>query len=281
MTDYDHYFEYTNATTTNLDTISKKIDEGIDYVMKVWDDTIAAKGLDSGWGWLISPGLKAAYEWAKDNLEDELQKLVDEFEDFCEDLWDKINDLTGDPFMLMEMNQAYIKAASRIRDEKTIIDDIGYVLTESWEGDAFSSYSRVVTQQLQAISAVDSGLKDAATACAEGALQIRSIWRDCIDALLGVANTILDAIKDGTDAGQWVTFDAGPAIKVVGKCLTATIGFANQLERYFDENVTVKSSMWSTLNSGLDGLDANNQWPQLNSREAGALGNKDGYDEKV
>lgn len=280
MTEYDFYSDYTGDTELQLEDVKKKIEEGIEYITTTWNDSIIAKGLDSDWAWVISPGLKAGYEWAKGNLEDEIERLWDEFEKFCEDLWDEISDVTGEPWTLMSMNAAYIKAAGRIRDEKRVINDIGTRLALSWSGDAFTTYDAMVKEQTNAIVGVDTGLKAAATACAEGARQIRSIWRRCIDALLDVVDAILDAIKDGTDAGQWVTFDAGPAIKVIGKCLTATIGLVNDLEAYFDENVTVKVSMWSTLNSGLDGLDANNEWPAISGREVGELSDDGGYTEK-
>ncbi|MBM0126598.1 WXG100 family type VII secretion target [Pimelobacter simplex] len=280
MTEYDFYSDYTDDTELQLEDVKKKIEEGVDYIIDTWNDSIIAKGLDSDWAWVISPGLKAGYEWAKGNLEDEIERLWGEFEKFCEDLWDEISDVTGEPWTLMSMNAAYIKAAGRIRDEKRVINDIGTRLALSWSGDAFTTYDALVKEQNNAIIAVDTGLKSAATACAEGARQIRSIWRRCIDALLDVVDAILDAIKDGTDAGQWVTFDAGPAIKVIGKCLTATIGLVNDLEAYFDENVTVKLSMWTTLNSGLDGLDANNEWPSISGREIGDLSDEGGYTEK-
>jgi hypothetical protein len=101
-----------------------------------------------------------------------------------------------------------------------------------------------------------------------------------IEAILGVVDSILDCIKDGTDAGQWVTFDAGPAIKVIGKIVTEAIRLWNDLDRYFDDNTTVKLSMWRELNSGLDGLDANNSWPEISSRDSSDMDDKGGWTQK-
>jgi hypothetical protein len=174
----------------------------------------------------------------------------------------------------MEMNDAYLRAAAKLRDEKTVISDLTSEVSKHWEGEAWVAYQHVAAEQLAAINGVDKGLVRAATACAEGAQQIRSIWRDMIDAILDVVDTILDAIKDGTDAGQWVTFDAGPAIKVIGKIVTKALGLWNDLDRYFDTNVTVKLSMWRELNSGLDGLDANNEWPSVSGRDSADMDDK-------
>lgn len=277
---YDHYSEFTDDVDLDLQDIFDKIEEGVKYVWEKWDDTIAAKGLDSNWGW-ISPGAKLAYEHFKGKLEDEVKKLWDDFEKFCEDLWEKVEELAGDPFRLMEMNGDYLKAASRLRDEKTVIRDLTTEVSKHWSGDAYDSYVHVAKEeQLFAIQGVDAALVKAATACAEGAQQVRAIWRDLIDALLSAADTIFDGIKDGTDAGQWVTFDAGPAIKIIGKCLTEAIRLWNNLDRYFDTNATVKKSMWTDLNNGVDGLDANNEWPKISGRDKSDMGNKGDWGQK-
>jgi hypothetical protein len=273
---YNHYPEYTDDVEAKLNDISAKIEEGVQGVIDAFNDTIGSKD----WMWLVSPAVKAAYEWARDNLEDEIQRLWDEFKQVCEDTWEQVDDLTGDPWQLMEMNAAYLSAASRIRDEKRVIDNLTSEVSRHWSGVAYDAYSHVATEQTNAINAVDQGLVKAATACAEGAQQIRSIWRDCIDAMLDVVNSIADAIKDGTDAGQWVTFDAGPAIKVVLKVAVKALALWNQLDRYFDENATVKLSMWRELNSGLDGLDANNDWPSISSRDSGDIDDRGSWSPK-
>jgi hypothetical protein len=270
MTDYDHFPEFSDDVESQLDDVKEKIEQGVKQVVDTFNDTIGS----SGWMWFVSPAVKIAYELAKDNLEDEIQRLWDEFGRIVDDTWEKIDDLTGDPWELMEINAAYMRAAGRIRDEKTVIGDLSSEVRKHWDGQAWWSYFNVSGEQTKAVAGVDGGLVSAATACAEGAQQIRSIWRDMIDALIGVVNSILDAIKDGTDAGQWVTFDAGPAIKVIGKIITQALSLWNQLDRYFDENATVKVSMWRELNSGLDGLDANNDWPGISGRDADDLGDK-------
>jgi len=276
VTDYDYYWEYSDDVDAKIQEISDKVQEGVEYILGKWEDTIGS----SDWMWFVSPGVKIAYEIAKGNLEDEIQRLWDGFTDACEDMWEKVDDMTGNPWLLMDMNAAYLEAAGKVRDEKIVIGRLTNEVAKHWEGEAFTAYNRVCLEQSGAINAVDKGLVRAATACAEGANQIRSIWRDMIDAILGVVNSVLDAIKDGTDAGQWVTFDAGPAIKVIGKIVTEALSLWNQLDRYFDENVTVKVSMWREMNSGLDGLDANNDWPTIAGRDAADIGDRGDWGQK-
>ena len=274
MNDYGYYHQYSDDVEAKIQELHDKIEEGIQQVFDTFNDAIGSKG----WMWLVSPAVKIAFEMAKDRLEEEAQRLWDEFSDKVDEMWDKVEEMTGNPWNLMEMNQAYLDAASKIRDEKAVINDLTAEVGKHWSGVAYSAYSHAANRQLQAIAAVDKGLVSAATACAEGALQIRSIWRDMIDTILDTVNTILDAIKDGTDAGQWVTFDAGPAIKVVGKIAVMAVQLWNDLDRYFDTNTTVQLSMWRNLNGGLDGLDANNDWPALGSRDAADMDGKGGWD---
>ncbi|WP_134738335.1 hypothetical protein [Nocardioides sp. 503] len=269
MTTYDYYQDYNDDVDTKIQELSDKIEEGVQKVIDTFNDTIGS----SNWAW-ISPGLKIAYNMAKDKIEEEIEHLWNEFTKFCEDMWAKVEEMTGNPFHLMDMNASYLKAAGRIRDEKMVVDSLLAEVTKTWSGDAFISYRDAATRQKNAINAVDTGLVSAATACAEGAKELREVWRIMVDVLLDVVNAILDAIKDGTDAGQWVTFDAGPAIKVIGKIVTAALDLWNRLDAYFDSNVTVKLSMWRNLNEGLDGLNANNDWPVLSSRYTDEMNDK-------
>ena len=276
MTEYDHYSEFDTDVETKLEELHEKIQEGIDYIWQKWDDSI----LSSNWGWLISPGLKAAVELHKGNLEDEIEKLWDSFETKAEEMWDKVNDLTGDPWALMLMNDAYLTAAGKIRDETVVVGNMTAQVKKGWEGDAYDSYFNTATKQTNAITGVDKGLVAAAAACAAGALQVRSIWRDFIDEMLNIVDAILDAIKDATDAGQWVTFDAGPAIKVIGKIAVEALRFWNKLDSYFDTNATVNTGMWTDLNNGVVGLDGNNDWPKIPGYDLADLGNKGEWDHK-
>jgi hypothetical protein len=120
MTDYDYYYEYSDDVGKQIEEISKKIEEGVNTVIDTFNDTIGSKG----WMWFVSPGVKIAYEIATATREHDNTRLWDEFSRACEDMWEKVEEMTGNPWTLMEMNAAYLAAASRIRDEKTVIDDL-------------------------------------------------------------------------------------------------------------------------------------------------------------
>lgn len=271
MTDYAHHPDFRVAVETEMENFGKKIDEGLDYVADQWDKCV----MDSNWGWL-SPGLKGAYELAKNKCEDEMQTLVDEFKAEAAKIWEAVEKVTGDPLELMDMNAAYISAASALRDEKVVIGRLQSSVANHWSGDAFDAYSLMIGEQTNAIAGIDAGISSAATACAEGAMQINNIWNDIVSAILDYASKIVDAIVEGTDAGQWVSLDLGPALKVILDAVIAVAQLAVDLETYWAENATVKTDMWRQLNSGLEGLDANNKWPRI-AYYTGPMGSKNGW----
>jgi uncharacterized protein YukE len=258
MTEYAHHSDMRVDVQKELDGFRDKIKEGLDWVSDQWDGCI----MDSGWGWL-APGPKAAYELAKNHVEGKMQELWDDFEEKCKQIWESVQEVTGDPFELMEMNQAYLDCAGRIRDEGIIMARLKTEVAEHWEGVSYNAYADLITEQSKALTGIDSGITQAATACAQGAQQINSIWNDVVKAILDYAGKVVGAIKDGTDVGQWVTLDLGPALKIILDAALAVAALALKLETYWAENATVKTDMWRRLNSGLPGLDANNDWPRV------------------
>jgi hypothetical protein len=275
MTEYAHHPDFRAAVETEMETFAEKIDEGLQWVSEQWEKCV----MDSNWGWL-SPGLKGAYELAKNKCEDKMNELVQDFEEKAKEIWEKVDDVTGDPLELMAMNEAYISAAGALRDEKIVIGRLQSSVASHWSGDAFDAYSNMITEQTNAIAGIDAGISQAATACAEGAQQINDIWNDIVAAILDYASKVVDAIKEGTDAGQWVTLDLGPALKVVLDAVIAVAKLALTLEKYWAENATVKTDMWRQLNSGLDGLDANNDWPRI-GYYTGQMDGKGGWNGKT
>ena len=86
-----------------------------------------------------------------------------------------------------------------------------------------------------------------------------------VDTILDIAGSVVAAIKDGTDAGQWVTLDAGPAIKVIGEVAIEVLRLANELLGFWADNTTVNLAVWTGLNDGLVGLRSGNAWPDIDS----------------
>ncbi|WP_426247068.1 WXG100 family type VII secretion target [Nocardioides sp. LHG3406-4] len=276
MTEYSHHPDFRSDVEKKVQEFSDKIQEGVNWVIDEWEKCIG----NQNWMWIVSPAVKLAYELAGDRLQDAINAIWDYWEEKSQEIWDSVDNVAGDPFELMAMNEAYHAAAGAIRDEKIVLGRIVSTASSHWEGLAFTAFSDTIEEQKNAIAGVDSGLTSAATACAEGAKQINDVWNDIVDGILDYASSIVDAIKEGTDAGQWVTLDTGPAIKVILDAAIKVAQLALVLEKYWAENATVKASMWTGLNSGLDGLDANNDWPNIASARSSDMNDKDDWDQK-
>lgn len=255
--DLGFFTDFTGDVDDILEQCRQKIEEAIDWVCDRWDDTVDT------WKQVVSPAFAYLVHRAADKLEEAFEVVWDEFSSFCVDLWNEIDKMAGGPFELMNMSDAYTNAAAHLRDEAGIVERIKDRVTDHWKGDAADAFNDVMVEQTKAFQAVDEGLTKAATACQGGSLKIRSIWRDVIDTLLAIVSQILDCIKEGTDAGQWVTLDTGPLIKFFGEIFVKVAELGNTLERYFDQNATIELGMWRNLNAGLPGLQAGNTWPDI------------------
>jgi uncharacterized protein YjbJ (UPF0337 family) len=272
--DYNFVGEFTDDATELLEQLKAKIEEGIEWVVDQWNDHMDSWKMKIE---MMTPIIAYQAMQAAEALEAALKKLWDIFADFVTDLWDKIDKMVGGPWALMEMSDYYTWASAHLRDEGTLVARMNDRLSEHWEGDARDAFGKVTKEQVAAINGVSAGLTAAAAACAGGAYQLRSVWRDVISTVLNLANNMLDCIKDGTDVGQWVTFDTGPALKFYGKIGVELVSLANNLESYFDDNATVQHAMWADLNTGVAGMLAGNTWPNVEPSKQHDMNSKDDY----
>jgi uncharacterized protein YjbJ (UPF0337 family) len=273
--DYNYFGEFTDDADDLLDQLEAKIQEGVDWVIQQWEDHMNSWKMKLELS--VSPAIAYLAHQAVQKLEAALKELWDLFSDFVTDLWAKIDKMIGGPWALMQMSDYYTWASAHLRDEGTLVARMNDRLSEHWEGDARDAFGKVTAEQVAAINGVSDGLTAAAAACAGGADQLRSIWREVIKTVLTLAGNMLDCVKDGTDVGQWVTFDTGPALKLYGKIGVELLDLANTLESYFDENATVQHAMWADLNTGVDGMLAGNTWPNVEPSKQHDMDSKDDY----
>lgn len=266
------YVDFQDEVQAMLETVRDKIQEGIDWVADQWDGSI----LDS-WLKYTSPAVYAAGKYALSKLEDAFDALWDAFEEAVPKVWEQVRTLFATPWGLMALSEAYSEAAGQLRDEEIAVDRLTRHLQKGWSGDAWTAYNGVATEQKKAILAVNTGLTAASTACAAGAKQIRETWSAVIDTILKLAGQVVSAIKDATDAGQWVTLDAGPAIKVIGMISIEILSLANKLAGFWADNQTVNLAVWTGLNDGLVGLRSGNTWPDIDSYDLDDVRDEGGW----
>ena len=272
-TQYDTSFiDWQDEVERMLETLEEKIQEGVDWVLDQWDGSI----LDS-WLKYTSPAAYAAGKYALSRLEDAIQRIWDEFERILPEVWEQVRRLFATPWGLMDLSERYSEAAGALRDEEIAVERLTRHLQKGWSGDAAAAYAGVAAEQKNAILAVNTGLTSASSACATGARQVWATWQAVVDTILDIAGSVVAAIKDGTDAGQWVTLDAGPAIKVIGEVAIEVLRLANELLGFWADNTTVNLAVWTGLNDGLVGLRSGNAWPDIDSYDRDDVGDGSGW----
>ncbi len=241
------YVDFTDDVEEYLEKVQAKIKEGIDWVWDQWDNSIVNK-----YGKWVSPVAWWAINNAKDNLEDACNSIWDKFEEVCEGVWEKVKELFATPWGLMDMSNQYSSAAGILRGEATLIDRIKRHIQKGWSGDAFVSYGGLTDEQKNALNGLATGLSTASTACATSAKQIWDIWISLLNYVLDQLNTVLGKIKDATDAGQWVTLDAGVVTSLIGQLLVNVGKLVTKLVGFWADNQTVNFAVWNGLNDGKD-----------------------------
>jgi len=260
------YLAFQDDVQTHLDQVEQGIKTAIDGVRRKWDDSWLGSGLMSA-----SPGAALLAHHSATNLETAFQEIWDAFSDGCGKIWNKAGQLTGDPDALFDLNQYYNDAASRLVDEKVSIQRMVRAVGKHWEGNAWISYKGLAAEQCDAIDAITSGLRTAATACMHSRKQLKDIRNGFLRALFDYARDVVDAIDEGTDVGKLLTLDIGPAVKAVADVVLTVEQLTLDLASFYDENTSADTDTWRQLNGGLSGLSANNDWPSLSMDDVGDM----------
>jgi hypothetical protein len=275
------YVDFMDDVEKYLQKVEDKIQEGIDWVWEQWDKSILNK-----YGKWVSLAAYLAIEHAKNNLEDAIQAIWDKFEEVCEGVWEKIKQLFATPWGLMDLSERYSSAAGLLRGEATLIDRIKRHIQKGWSGDAFVAYSGMTDEQKNALNGLAGGLSTASSACATGAKQIWDIWIALLNYVLDQLNTVLGKIKDATDAGQWVTLEAGVVTSLVGQLLVNVGKLVTTLASFWADNQTVNIAVWNGLNDGKDlagvvvtgsGDERELSWPQPSPADREDVKDKDAW----
>lgn len=276
------YVHFTDDVEEWLGKVEDKIEEGIDWVWEQWDNSVVNK-----YGRWVSPALWIAINHAKGNLEDAIDDIWEKFKEVCEGVWEEVRSLFATPWGLMDLSERYSSAAGILRGEATLIDRIKRHIQKGWAGDAFTSYSGMTDEQKNALNGLATGLSTASSACATGAKQIWDIWIALLNYVLDQLNTVLGKIKDATDAGQWVTLDAGVVTSLIGQLLVNVGKLVTKLLSFWADNQTVNLAVWNGLNDGRDlsgvtvsgsGDQRDIDWPGLSPADVGDVKDKDAWE---
>lgn len=274
------YVDFTDDVETWLGKIEDKIREGETWVWEQWDNSIVMK-----YGRWVSPVAWFAINHAKNALEDAIEAIWDKFTEVCEGVWEKIRELFATPWGLMDLSERYSSASGVLQNQVTLIDRISRHIEKGWEGDAFTAYAGMTTEQKAAIAGLQGALSTASSACAAGANQIWKIWIAVMNYILDQVDTVLGKIKDATDAGQWVTLESGVVTALVGELLTNVARLGTEMLSFWADNETVNYAVWNGMNDGIPGMTVTGSgdgrelvWPALSPADVADVEDKGAWE---
>lgn len=269
--DYDEFWDMIKSA---MNEFQNNMNSAINEVQRQFNERVNAI---PAWEWGLKPWLVVTVNRGVDALQDKANELWDSFEENAPKIWEQVNAVQGDPVTLTLLSNTYLNATRVLSDigESYLPDAIGRVQDAWSEGEGPAAFGRQAPKQSAAALGASAGLMQASTACGEASGTIVSSWLDIHSALLSYARSIIDAIKDGTDVGQIITLDVGPALKVVLDAVASVVELANTLIRYVADDATAGATKWKSLESGseLGGLMDGNTWPTISGLDGRDLTN--------
>jgi hypothetical protein len=260
------YEQFWDGVQSNLDAIQSGIHNAIQWVCDEFNRRIDEMPL---WKKAL-PWVAIAVNRAVDALTDGFNAIWDAFEAALPGIWAEAREVEGDPLTLMLLVGSYNAAKSELHNIGTVYlpDAVGDVAA-AWKSEGADAFVDTAGRQVAAVLGVKSGLDAAAKACADAANQIIQSWQAIIAAVLDYASSIVDAIKEGTDAGQILTLEVGPTVKVIGDLVVRVLELGNELAGFIRDGATTGAAMWADLDSGIKGLmTPGNTWPTIPGLDA-------------
>lgn len=258
------YEDFRAMVQEAMDKIQAKINEGIKFVADEFNRRIEAI---PDWEWFAKPWLVVTVNRGVEALEAAFNSIWDEFEKQAPKIWESTADMCGNPVKLTLLSNSYIVGATLLADvgDNYLPQAIARVQDAWKEGEGPSAFGREAPKQASAALGVTAGLNQAATALGNAAETIIKSWLDAVKALLDYASKLIDAIKESTDAGQILTLEIGPALKVFLEIVVEIEKLATTLLEYVATDATAGATKWKILEGGseLSGLLAGNVWPKI------------------
>jgi uncharacterized protein YukE len=183
-----------------------------------------------------------------------------------------IGNMVGDPLMMSQIASNYRDAASIMGKHKLDLGNANSVLGSDWSGRAFDAYTTVSGQQDNALSGLSQQLQAAGKLLDTAANNLIQQWIKQLDNLAQCVAAFLNVSGDLGDLGNAPTFEAGPALKLIGEIVSHASTILTDYASYVAELEIVGAGDWDGLNTnfGDRGLP-DGQWPRIGDIPRGAM----------
>lgn len=210
-------------------------------------------------------------------------ELEEKFEAACDEVrekWDNtvggireaIGGMIGDPLQMSEISSDYRDAARTLGVHSNDLSSTASILRGSWDGRAFFAFMEVNTQQTAAVTGLGRQLITGADLMDKCSERLVKQWLAQIDNLAQATADFLNVAGDLGDLGNAPTFEAGPAVKLIGKVLSNASTILTDYGTYVAELEIDSGGDWDGLDAayGTNGLPGG-QWPEVHDASRGAM----------
>jgi hypothetical protein len=183
-----------------------------------------------------------------------------------------VGGMVGDPLMMSQIASNYRDAASIMGKHKLDLGNANSVLGSGWSGRAYDAYTTVSGQQDGALSGLSQQLQAASKLLDTASNNLVQQWIKQLDNLAQCVAAFLNVAGDLGDLGNAPTFEAGPALKLIGEIVSHASTILTDYASYVADLEIVGAGDWDGLNTnfGDRGLP-DGQWPRIGDIPRGAM----------
>lgn len=245
-----------------VDELARKaIDEIVDEAGKIADMLNGAAGSFAQFLDDILPG-ENELEHAIDKWNNDLCPAIEQgINSLSQNVQSAVDRLAGNPMDLRQYAENFANAKVDLYKQGSMAQKIT-TLGQSWEGDAYDSYSTVATEQDEALHAISTALESGATNTMAAANKILDLWRQLVREFTGFQSDIIRLLASATDASKVLTLEVPTILEAIAVIWDKINNIADILADFMIGQATTDALNWLMLKNGSDGLPEN-RWPAI------------------
>lgn len=245
-----------------VDELARKaIDEIVDEAGKIADMLNGAAGSFAQFLDDILPG-ENELEHAIDKWNNDLCPAIEQgINSLSQNVQSAVDRLAGSPMDLRQYAENFANAKVDLYKQGSMAQKIT-TLGQSWEGDAYDSYSTVATEQDEALHAISTALESGATNTMAAANKILDLWRQLVREFTGFQSDIIRLLASATDASKVLTLEVPTILEAIAVIWDKINNIADILADFMIGQATTDALNWLMLKNGSDGLPEN-RWPAI------------------
>lgn len=245
-----------------VDELARKaIDEIVEQAGKIADMLNGAAGSFAQFLDDILPG-ENEVEHAIDKWNNDLCPAIEKgINSLSQNVQSAVDRLAGNPMDLKQYAENFANAKVDLYKQGSMAQKIT-TLGQSWEGDAYDSYSTVATEQDEALHAISTALESGATNTMAAANKILDLWRQLVREFTGFQSDIIRLLASATDASKVLTLEVPTILEAIAVIWDKINNIADILADFMIGQATTDALNWLMLKNGADGLPEN-KWPVI------------------